>query len=271
VSIFPAVILAGPVANRPPDDFCAVVAGTGIEAVEVCTGTLGAADGPALAAFLAGWDAATAAHGLGICSLNCSLLPDRRDDVRAIFRAAAERGIRLVKVDVSPYDTRAPYEPLLAAARAHWSALAALAREFGVKALAEVHPKIVCHSPSAMRRMLDGLPPDAVGAILDPGNMTYEGWEDLHEAVDILGPYLAHLHVKNGGWERTPGATPPWRAVGTALADGMVDWFEACRELRRAGYQGYGVLEFLGNEMNNREWITRDIRHLLDAVSAAYA
>ena len=270
MSIIPGVILGGPVASRDPDAFCALVAGTGIQAVEVCTGKLGAADTAALAAFMAGWDTATASHGLTISSLNCSLLPTRHEDIRAIFRSAADRGIQLVKVDVSPYDTREPYEPLLAAARENWAVLVPLARDFGVKALAEVHPKIVCHSPSAMRRMLDGLPPDAVGAILGPGNMTYEGWEDMHEAVDILGPYLAHLHVKNGAWERSPGATPPWRPIATALEDGLVDWFETCRELRRAGFHGYGILEFLRDEMNNREWITKDTQHLIAAVKAAY-
>ena len=268
--IIPGVILGGPVSEREPDDFCALMAGTGIEAVEVCTGTRGAAEAAELAAFLLEWDRATAEHGLHVGSLNCSLQPDRLDDIRVIFRSAAERGIGIVKVDVSPYDVRAPYEPLFERARANWSALAPLAREFGVKAVAEVHPKIVCHSPSAMRRMLDGLPTDAVGAILDPGNMVVEGWEDMHEAVDILGPYLAHLHVKNGGWEHRPGVTPPWQSIATSLAEGMVDWAEVCRQLARVGYAGYGILEFLRPCMNNRQWIQNDAQTLIAAVKAAY-
>jgi sugar phosphate isomerase/epimerase len=270
MNIVPAVILGGPIEKREPDDFCALVKSAGIQAVEVCTGKRGASDAESLDAFMASWDDATAAHGLKICALNCSLQPDLRDDIRAIFRAAADRGIERVKVDVSPSNSREPYERLLSVARENWGALAPIAREYGVKALAEVHPKIVCHSPSAMRRMLDGIPPDSVGAILDPGNMTYEGWEDMHESVDILGPYLAHLHVKNGAWERSPGATPPWRPIATALDDGIVDWFETCRELHRAGFVGYGVLEFLRDEMNNREWIAKDVRHFKEAVDAAY-
>ena len=270
MGITPGVILGGPVAFREPEDFCVLVAGTGIEAVEVCTGSFGAADVDELAAFMRGWDAATAANGLTIPSLNCSLPPERRDDIRVVFRAAADRGIRLVKVDVSPYDSRDSYEELLAAARGNWAELVPLAREFGLKAVAEVHPKIVCHSPSAMRRMLDGLPPDAVGAILDPGTMVVEGWEDVREAVDILRPYLAHLHVKNAAWQWTPGKRPPWESVATALEDGLVDWFEACRELARVGFEGYGILEFLRDYMDNREWIARDVRHLIAATVSAY-
>jgi sugar phosphate isomerase/epimerase len=269
MKLIPGVILGGPIASREPEDFCALVASAGIAGVEVCTGQLGAAEPEALAGFMRGWDAATAAHGLGIPSLNCSLPPERRDDLRAVFRVAADRGIRIVKVDVSPYESREPYEALLATARSHWAALVPMAREFGLKAVAEVHPRIVCHSPSAMRRMLDGLPPDAVGAILDPGNMVVEGWEDLHEAVDILGPYLAHLHVKNAAWAPDPGQRPPWREIATALDGGLVDWFEACRELARVGFEGFGILEFLRDYMDNREWIARDVAHLMAAAQAA--
>ncbi len=269
MTIVPGVILGGPVSEREPEDFCALMAGTGIEAVEVCTGKRGAAEAEELEEFLKRWDLATEAHGLHVSSLNCGHRPDRLDDIRVVLRAAAERGVKIVKVDVSPYDVREPYEPVLARARESWAGLVPLAREFGVKAVAEVHPKIVCHSPSAMRRMLDGLDPEAVGAILDPGNMVVEGWEDMHEAVDILGPYLAHLHVKNGGWQLKPGSTPPWEHIATRLEDGMVDWFEVCRELARVGYEGYGILEFLRPYMDNREWIERDARTLIAAVQAA--
>ena len=269
MKIIPAVITGGPIADREAEEFCGLVAGTGIEAVEVCTARRGAADVDELKDFLDRWVRATEANGLSICSLNCSLQPDLRDDVREIFRAAADRGVRLVKVDVSPYDVPDPYEPLLAAARENWSLLVPLAREFGVKALAEVHPKIVCHSPSAMHRMLDGLAPEFVGAILDPGNMVHEGWEDMHESVDILGPYLAHLHVKNSAWCYTPGARPPWRSVGTRLEDGLVDWFQVCEELGRVGYTGHGVFEFLYDYMNNRDWIARDAQYFLEAIATA--
>ena len=263
MSIAIGVIQGGPVSRREPEDFCALMASCGISGVEVCTGPRGAQDPEALEAYLARWDQATAEAGMEISSVNCSLQPDRREDIALIFRAAAERGLGIVKVDVSSYDVRDPYEPLLATARENWAALAPLAREYGVKAVAEVHPKIVCHSPSAMRRMLDGLDPTWVGAIYDPGNMVFEGWEDPWEAVDILGPYLAHLHVKNLGWRRT--AEGKWECPCTALTEGQVDWREVCRQLARVGYEGWGILEFLTEEMDCAEWIRRDVEALEEA------
>ena len=266
--ITPAVITAGPPSQREPEDFCRLVAGAGIRALELGTGKRGAAEARELEEYLNRWERAADANGLHLAALNCSLQPDQRADIRVIFAAAAARGVRLVKVDVSPYDTRASYARLLEQARENWRQLVPLAREFGVRALAEVHPKIVCHSPSAMRRMLDGLDPEAVGAILDPGNMVYEGWEDIHESVEILGPYLAHLHVKNGAWQRNSQLIPPWEYVATRLDDGMVDWFEVCRELERVGYEGYGVLEFLRDYMDNPRWVAHDTQMLMAATRA---
>lgn len=265
MSITIGIIMGGPVSLREPEDFCSLVASCGIRGVEVGTRQLGAADPDELAAYLARWDQATASAGLEISSLNCSLRPDRREDIALIFRSAADRGLRIVKVDVSPYDVRDPYEPLLARARENWTALVPLAREYGVKAVAEVHPKIVCHSPSAMRRMLDGLDPQWVGAIYDPGNMVFEGWEDPWEAVDILGPYLAHLHVKNLAWQRTPEGK--WECPCTALTEGQVDWPEVGRQLARVGYAGWAILEFLNAEMDNAAWITRDVQALEAALA----
>ncbi len=265
MSLTIGVIQGGPVSLREPEDFCALMASCGIRGVEVCTGPRGAHDPADLVAYLARWDQATAAAGLVISSLNCSLQPDRRDDIALLFRAAADRGLGIVKVDVSPYDVRDPYEPLLAHACENWTALVPLAREYGIKTVAEVHPKIVCHSPSAMRRMLEGLDPAWVGAIYDPGNMVFEGWEDPWEAVDILGPYLAHLHVKNLGWRRT--AEGKWECPSVALTEGQVDWPEVCRQLARVGYQGWGVLEFLAPEMDNAEWIRRDVQALAAAIN----
>lgn len=267
MKLIPGIIVAGPIANRGPDGVCELAAEAGIEAVEVCTGTLGAAEGQELRALVDDWDRAARARGMHVAALNCSFPPDAVTDVREVFVVAAERGLRRVKVDVSPYDVRLPYEPLLAKAREHWRRVADDAAALGLRALAEVHPKIVCHSPSAMWRLLEGLPSEAVGAILDPGNMVVEGWEDMHESVDILGPYLAHVHVKNACWQRS--AAGKWESVGTALDDGFVDWPEVCRQLARVGYEGYGIIEFLCPFMDNLPWVRHDVEVLRQAARDA--
>jgi sugar phosphate isomerase/epimerase len=99
--------------------------------------------------------------------------------------------------------------------------------------------------------------------------MVFEGWEDPWEAVDILGPYLAHLHVKNLAWKRT--GEGKWECPCTALTEGQVDWFEVCRQMARVGYDGWAILEFLTAEMDNAEWIARDVATLAGAIHLGQA
>ena len=56
------------------------------------------------------------------------------------------------------------------------------------------------------------------------------------------GPYLAHVHVKNGGW--FPGQTAADGTVGwahrfTSLRTGQADGGAYLRTLRRHGYDGW--------------------------------
>jgi len=67
-------------------------------------------------------------------------------------------------------------------------------------------------SPALAERLVSHFDPRHVGVILDAGNMVYEGFETYSLAVDLLGPYLAHVHVKNAAWEATRqcgSAMPP--------------------------------------------------------------
>lgn len=53
-------------------------------------------------------------------------------------------------------------------------------------------------SPSAAYRALEGFDPAHIGLIFDPGNMVNEGFEDYQKSFELLGDYIAHIHIKNG-------------------------------------------------------------------------
>jgi len=85
-----------------------------------------------------------------------------------------------------------------------------------------------------------------VGAILDPGNMIHEGLEAWTLAVGILGPYLAHVHVKNALWVLKEKSSPgPWRWAPQAarLREGAANWGEILAALTAAGYDGWLTVE----------------------------
>jgi sugar phosphate isomerase/epimerase len=80
--------------------------------------------------------------------------------------------------------------------------------------------------------------------IHDAGNMVYEGFEEYRMGLELLGPYLAHVHLKNAAWQR-PSDGGVWQANWAPLADGVVDWQKLFAALRAVGYTGWlGIEDF---------------------------
>jgi sugar phosphate isomerase/epimerase len=65
--------------------------------------------------------------------------------------------------------------------------------------------------------------------------MVVEGKEDWALGLDLIGDYLAHVHVKNTAWHRD--ARWAWR--WEELDAGIVDWEEMLRLLSARAYAGY--------------------------------
>jgi sugar phosphate isomerase/epimerase len=131
----------------------------------------------------------------------------------------------------------------VAAARGHWRALAAIAGGAGIRFVLELHDRTITTGASGALRLLDGLDPAQVGVILDVGNAAMEGNEPLTLALELLGPYLAHVHVKDvsiraggTGWNGCETAIVP-------LGQGAIRWAECLRLLRAAGYAGWLAIE----------------------------
>jgi sugar phosphate isomerase/epimerase len=78
--------------------------------------------------------------------------------------------------------------------------------------------------------------------IHDAGNMVFEGFESYRMGLEVLGPYLAHVHLKNARWSpagsRADG-TIRWAAAFAPLGEGSVDVRELLRALRAVGYDGW--------------------------------
>jgi sugar phosphate isomerase/epimerase len=182
-------------------------------------------------------------NGLAIPSLgtrcNCLDAPG----VRRAMEAARLVGASAVRVAAPSYGGKTRFDELFARARDAYENVEAIAREAGVKALVEVHHGLIAASASGTRRLLEGRDPRWVGAIFDPGNMTYEGKENWKMGAEILGPYLQHVHVKNATWTRN--AEGRWVSGPASLAEGMVDWKEVLAALRSVGYDGFLNLEDL--------------------------
>ena len=209
------------------------------------------------------------------CTLAPETLPERADEVRGwcrqaglampclatylryrdvallekVMQAAGRMGVPLVRVGVSGYDGKTDYNRLLDDAVAGWQPVVALGRRYGVKPVAEIHMGTIIPSAAAAWRFVSHFRPEEAGIIHDAGNMVYEGFENLRMGAEMLGPYLAHVHVKNAAWSvksGDPDGNLRWGCGAASLRNGQVNWREALAALRATGYDGWiSVEDFL--------------------------
>jgi len=179
--------------------------------------------------------------GLEIPALSTYLLLGETETIAAALRAAAKMGCALIRVIAPDYDGSLPYPSLFDQARRDLAQLEPLCRQTKVKAAVELHMGNITPSASAALRLLEGFSPDSIGVIFDPGNMVCEGMENWKMGIQILGPYLAHVHVKNGGWFYSEEGG--WRFDWAPMKEGIVDWRRVVAALAESGYQGWLAME----------------------------
>jgi sugar phosphate isomerase/epimerase len=97
--------------------------------------------------------------------------------------------------------------------------------------------------------------------IHDCGNMVFEGFEDYRRGLEMLGPYLAHVHVKNAAYDR-PAAGGVWRARWAPLHDGVVDFAALFAALRSIGYDGWVVVEDFSQAFDSRTALRENLAFL---------
>jgi sugar phosphate isomerase/epimerase len=183
--------------------------------------------------------------GLEISAIGGYVRCGDHDNVERMLSATAALGASRVRVTMPPLDSGG-YRELLDAARRDMRWVADRAARHGVTALVELHHRTIIASASAAMRLVEDLDPAHVGVIHDIGNLVIEGHEDPAASFDMLGPYLAHVHVKNAAWRPTgtrPDGSTTWTECWATLREGQADiggYFDA---LARHGYEGWVTVE----------------------------
>ncbi|WP_427051594.1 sugar phosphate isomerase/epimerase family protein [Paenibacillus sp. TC-CSREp1] len=193
--------------------------------------------------------------------LSCGDLPAAEQ----AFQAASKLGASMMRVGVPGYDRTTAYPELYAKAVRYLDEVQDMAKQYSIKAVVETHHQTIAPTASLAHRLVQSLDPEHVGVLYDPGNMVHEGYENHRMGLELLGPYLAHVHVKNAGWyvkeagntgdraasSPSSGSELPlstsWQCHWAPLTEGMVDWVQMVRDLRAVGYDGYyGIEDFSG-------------------------
>lgn len=205
-------------------------------------------------------------HGLAIPALASNATARDLDDLRRLAEGAALCGCPLVRVAAPRrYDGRVSYHVLYPEAVEAFGQAIEVLRPFGVRALLEIHGGTITVSASLAYRLVSNFPPETIGVIYDVQNMVKEGYEGLWLGLDLLGPYLAHVHVGGHGPEpngRDPDGTLRWVWRPRELAEGLLSVPDLLAALQRVGYDRFVTVEDLRPDVDPERKFATAIHYL---------
>lgn len=121
----------------------------------------------------------------------------------------------------------------------HLAALAPMAEDAGVSLGVENVWNKFLLSPLEMKRFLDEIGSDYVGAYFDVGNIIYIGYPD--QWIEILGKYIKRLHFCDCRAEQAG------LGMFVDLFEGDVDFEAVMKAAKNIGYDKWATVEFLPN------------------------
>ena len=203
--------------------------------------------------------------GLEICSLASYLQVDQLEEVQRVMHAAQIMGCPRIRVNVPRYDRTRDYNDLFAETTDHLGEVEKLARENGIEANLEIHMGNIIPSAGLAHRLIAQFAPELIGVIYDPGNMVHEGYENWRMGLELLGPYLHHVHVKNAVWKEAEileDGTTLWRCDHAPVHKGVANWHEIMDDLKAVGYDGWLSFEDFSAEEPTWEKCRRNLAYL---------
>lgn len=181
-------------------------------------------------------------QGVKVISVTPYLTPGDLEETEKVMRIANKMGADMIRVGVPGYNRTKNYNDLFEQEIQYLYGVEELSKKYNVKGILETHHVTIAPSVGLTYRLVERFNPDHIGVLFDPGNMVHEGFENYRMGLELLGPYLAHVHIKNAGWqsgERRADGTLLWNAPWKPVNEGIVDWKQVLQDLKYVGYTGY--------------------------------
>jgi sugar phosphate isomerase/epimerase len=160
--------------------------------------------------------------------------PERAAQLAESLNASS---LRICGASMAGQTYQSAYEATLRTCEAYSRA----ASKRGLRTLLHQRWGTVTASASQVLRVLEQFDSREVGCIYDPGSMTIEGHEEYRIGLEILGSYVADVHIANT--RHFPSAAGRvWVWEWSPLSDGLLDLQRLVRALRRAQYRGWITL-----------------------------
>lgn len=196
---------------------------------------------------------------------------DAPEKIEKCMIAAKKMGCARIRVNARKYDPEKGYNKLFAEDVAGFTMVQELAKKHGVKADFEMHMGTIVPSASAARRLASYFDPKYIGVIYDTGNTIYEGYEEYKMALEILGPYLDLVHIKNAKWvKKEVDGKEKYAADWAPFTDGHADFERVFKALKEIGYDGYVTFEDFSSEVSSDEKMKNDLAYIREIVDSVW-
>jgi sugar phosphate isomerase/epimerase len=211
-----------------------------------------------------------AAHGLEIPGLGTYIGTGDLSLTETAMQVAQACGAKQIRVGVPGMRPGVSYHDLFDQSVGFLQGVEDLARTYGIKGLVETHHHTITCSASLTHRLVSRFDPARIGVIHDAGNMAHEGFENYRLGVELLGPYLAHVHVKNVRY-RQPEAGGVWVGEWSPLEDGLINFDVLFTALKETGYDGWIVVEDFSSARPTRPALRHNIDFLKEKLTSIYS
>lgn len=202
-------------------------------------------------------------NGVEILSVMPYLTADDLDATERALQVAQKFGATSIRVGVPVYDRSKHYNDLFKAAVSYLTDVEQMCKQYNIKGLVETHHVTIAPSASLAHRLVRSFDPENIGVLYDPGNMVHEGYENYRMGLELLGDYLAHVHVKNAVWKKDQGnESANWSVEWAPVEKGIVDWKQVFLDLKAVGYDGYVGMEDFSRSRGTKE----AVKHNIDTV-----
>ena len=205
-------------------------------------------------------------YGVALVGLSSYLnINSPAGQVQEVLRAASKIGCKMVRIMPPGYDSNTNYREQMDTARKNLAVLEGLAKQENVQIIIEMHMSNLTPSASSIFMLVNGFDPKYVGVIYDSGNMVYEGYEPFGMGLDILGEYLAHVHVKNAiltPKKRDEFGANVWSGDFAPFKEGSMYLPGLIKALKERNYTGFISVEDFSNECGTDEKLKDNLEFL---------
>lgn len=208
----------------------------------------------------------TGDHGLALAGFASACSATDLEQVKLLAEGGQACGCPAVRLSCPRgYDGSVNYHELYREAVEAFAQALQITRCYGVKVLLEMHGGTIHPSASSAYRIVSRFDAEDLGVIYDPQNMVVDGYETIQMALELLGDYLAHIHV--GAHRPEPGevdemGTRKWQWPACPMGSGLYSYQKMMEVLRKIGYEGFISIEDFGADRSDEEKLRGGIEYL---------